>query len=143
MSGRAGTDLNNALNETSDPQNQATLGSSMDLPHGIQFDAQLRWVDTLHNNNNGQVGTVPTYTELNVRLGFRLSDHAELSSWARISSTTSIPNSARPVWIGWKSAVVSTPRSPGVIERGPGSGLTAGSAPRTRPELVFKHQTPP
>lgn len=76
-SGRA--DFNNTLNETSDPQNQVSLGSSMDLPRGVEFDTQLRWVDTLHNNNNGQIGTVPSYTELNLRLGFPLSEHIELS----------------------------------------------------------------
>ncbi len=74
-----GVDLNNALNETSDPQHQVALGSSVDLPHGVTFDAHLRWVDTLHDNNKGKVGTVPAYTELNVRIGWKVSDHVELS----------------------------------------------------------------
>jgi iron complex outermembrane recepter protein len=74
-----GVDLNNALNETSDPENQIALGSSMDLPRGIELDANLRWVDTLHDNNNGKVGTVPSYLDLSVRLGFHLSEHLELS----------------------------------------------------------------
>ncbi|MEO6994539.1 MAG: TonB-dependent receptor [Lacunisphaera sp.] len=74
-----GTDLNNALNENSDPENQVALGSSMDLPGKIEFDAHLRWVDTLVNNNNGHPGTVPSYTELSVRFGIHLSDQVELS----------------------------------------------------------------
>ena len=74
-----GVDLNNALNENSDPQNQIALGSSMDLPGGLALDTQLRWVDTLHNNNSGTVGTVPSYLDLNVRIGFHLSDNIEFS----------------------------------------------------------------
>lgn len=74
-----GMDLNNALNETSDPENQIALGSSMDLPAGIELDAHLRWVDTLVNNNNGQVGTVPSYLDLTVRMGIHLNDQWEFS----------------------------------------------------------------
>jgi iron complex outermembrane receptor protein len=74
-----GVDLNNALNETSDPENQFALLSSMDLPHGFELDGQLRWVDTLVNNNNGAPGTVPGYVELNVRLGLRVNDQWDLS----------------------------------------------------------------
>ena len=74
-----GTDLNNALNETSDPENQIALGTSMDLPGGIEFDANLRWVDTLENNVNGRVGTVPSYMDLSLRLGWHLSDQWEFS----------------------------------------------------------------
>ena len=46
-------DINNALNETADPQQQFSLRSSMDLPQHVELDAGLRWVDTLHNNNPG------------------------------------------------------------------------------------------
>lgn len=72
-------DLGNKLNETSDPGQQASLRSSVDLPHHVEIDAGLRWVDTLHNNNNGVPGTVPAYVELDVRLGWRPSDRLELS----------------------------------------------------------------
>ena len=74
-----GADFNNTLNETSDPQNQVSLSSSMDLPRGFEWDAQLRWIDTLHNNNNGKVGTVPSYTELNLRVGYHFSEQIEFS----------------------------------------------------------------
>lgn len=74
-----GMDRNNALNETSDPENQVAVGSSMDLPWGVELDAHLRWVDTLENNNNGRVGTVPSYLDLSMRLGLRLSDNIDLA----------------------------------------------------------------
>lgn len=74
-----GQDFNNTLNEVSDPQHQLSIGSSMDLPRGIQWDVQWRWVDTLYNNVSGTVGIVPGYTELNVRLGIPLSEHLEFS----------------------------------------------------------------
>ncbi len=74
-----GSDFNNTLNETSDPQNQVALSSSMDLPRGFELDAQLRWIDTLYNNNDGKLGTVPSYTELNLRLGYHFSEQIEFS----------------------------------------------------------------
>jgi len=72
-------DLNHALNETSDPQQQFSLRSSMDLPGNVEFDPMLRWVDTLHNNNGGVVGTVPSYFELDVRVAWHITKHLELA----------------------------------------------------------------
>jgi iron complex outermembrane receptor protein len=72
-------DFSNALNETADPQQQFTVRSSWDLPHRLELDAALRWVDTLHNNNGPTPGTVPSYFELDVRLGFRPTDNLEFS----------------------------------------------------------------
>lgn len=73
------SDLYNALNETGDPQNQFSLRSSMDLPHNTELDANLRWVDTVHNNNAGKVGSVPSYFELDVRLGWHPSKRLAIS----------------------------------------------------------------
>ncbi|MBI2496979.1 MAG: TonB-dependent receptor, partial [Opitutae bacterium] len=64
-------DLFNALNETADPGHQLSLRSSLDLTHGLELDAALRWVDTLHNNDGPAAGRVPGYAELDVRLGWR------------------------------------------------------------------------
>ena len=74
-----GVDVNNALNETSDPEHHASIGTSIDFPRGVEFDTHLRWVDTLENNNEGQVGTVPSYLDLNVRMGVHVSDNVEIS----------------------------------------------------------------
>jgi iron complex outermembrane recepter protein len=72
-------DLNNALNETSDPQNQVALRSSMDLPFRLELDNGVRWVDTLHINNGAAVGTVPSYFELNSRLAWHATQHIEFA----------------------------------------------------------------
>jgi len=72
-------DFNDALNETADPQQQWSVRSSMDLPHNVTLDSALRWVDTLHNNNGPTPGTVPSYYELDVSLGWRPSPGFELS----------------------------------------------------------------
>jgi len=72
-------DLNNALNETADPQNWVSLRSSMDLRNHVELDAALRWVDTVRNNNGGKAGTVPSYFELNARLGWHPSKELELA----------------------------------------------------------------
>jgi len=73
------TDINNGLNETSDPQNQFSLRSSMDLPKNVEFDAGLRWVDTLHNNNGTTTGTVPSYFELDARLAWHPTKRLEFA----------------------------------------------------------------
>ena len=73
------SDINNALNETADPQQQFSIRSSMDLPRNIDFDTALRWVDTLHLNNGATVGTVPSYFELDARLAWRPIKDLELS----------------------------------------------------------------
>jgi iron complex outermembrane receptor protein len=72
-------DLSNGLNETSDPRHQVSIKSSMNLPNNFELDAHMRWVDSLDANNVGVVETVPSYTELNVRLGWRPNDRLELS----------------------------------------------------------------
>jgi iron complex outermembrane receptor protein len=72
-------DINDALNETSDPQQQFSIRSSMDLPENADLDADLRWVDTLHNNIGTTVGTVPSYFELDVRIGWHATKNLEFS----------------------------------------------------------------
>ena len=75
-----GFDINHALNETSDPKHQASLRSSLDLPFGTaKFDAAWRWVDTLQYNNNGVVGIVPSYAEMDARFAWQVSREVELS----------------------------------------------------------------
>jgi iron complex outermembrane receptor protein len=72
-------DLNNALNETSDPERQFSLQSSFDLPRNVELDADLRSVDKVYTNNGGFVATVPKYTDMSVRLGWRATRELELS----------------------------------------------------------------
>ena len=63
-------DINNALNETADPERQFSLQSSIDLPSHFQLDIDPRSVDKLYVNNNGALATVPGYTDMDVRLGW-------------------------------------------------------------------------
>jgi iron complex outermembrane receptor protein len=72
-------DINNARNETADPEQQFSLRSSLDLTPAWQLDAALRWVDSLPTNNSGAVSLLPAYTELDLRLAWRPSDRLELS----------------------------------------------------------------
>jgi len=72
-------DFSNAHNETADPKHQFSIRSSMDLPEHVELDTALRWVDTLENNNGPNIGTVPAYYELNVRLGWHPTRNLELS----------------------------------------------------------------
>lgn len=72
-------DFSNGINETADPEHQFSLRSSMDLSHNLELDAGFRWVDTLHNNNGPTAGTVPSYCELDIRVGWRPTKNFELS----------------------------------------------------------------
>jgi iron complex outermembrane recepter protein len=73
------TDFNNGLNETSDPDHQMSLRSSMDLGKSIEWDAHLRWTDTLQTHDGPRRSTVPSYLDLDVRLGWRVGKHWLLS----------------------------------------------------------------
>jgi|SRR6185437_8806738 len=72
-------DINHALNETADPKHQYSLRSSLELPRQIQWDAALRWVDTLPINVGPTLGTVPSYLELNSRLAWQATQQLQVS----------------------------------------------------------------
>lgn len=71
-------DLSNGLNETADPKNQLSVRSAVTGRH-LEFDAGLRWIDSLTINNGPAVGIVPSYVELDSRLAWHLSGRWELS----------------------------------------------------------------
>lgn len=72
-------DFNNALNETADPEQQFSLGSSLGLGRDLELDANLRWVDRLPTNRSGVVAMAPDYAELDLRLGWRPHRNLELA----------------------------------------------------------------
>lgn len=74
-----GVDLNHALNETADPANQISLRSAVDLPAHFELDGQLRWVDSFTINNNGTAAIVPSYADLDLRIGWRPTRRLEIS----------------------------------------------------------------
>ncbi len=59
--------------EGNDPRSRAVLRSLMDLPRGFELDGTLRYVGRLPSP------AVPAYTELDLRLGWQVSDRLELS----------------------------------------------------------------
>ena len=73
------TDFSNTLNETADPQNQVFIRSSMNLPGNLELNPALRWVDSFIYNNNQVPATVPSYVELDVRLGWKIGNDLEVS----------------------------------------------------------------
>jgi iron complex outermembrane receptor protein len=72
-------DLDAALNETADPQQQFSIRSTATLFTAIEFDTTLRWVDTLHTNNGATPGIVPSYFGLDGRLAWRSARGIEVS----------------------------------------------------------------
>jgi iron complex outermembrane receptor protein len=77
------TDATGGLNETADPEQQFFLRSSVDLPHRVEVDAALRWVDSFSINSGPTSGpvaaTVPSYFELDARIGWWITKQFELS----------------------------------------------------------------
>jgi iron complex outermembrane receptor protein len=72
-------DLNAALNETADPTQRVSLRSSMDLPHQVQVNASLRWIDSRKINSGSTFGVVPSYGEMDLRLAWHPIQQLELS----------------------------------------------------------------
>jgi iron complex outermembrane receptor protein len=72
-------DINHALNETADPEQQLSVYSAFDLPHRVELDLAPRWVGKIYNNNGGALGTVPSYTDMNVRLGWHVTEQLGLA----------------------------------------------------------------
>lgn len=72
-------DFNNALNETSDPENQFSLRSSMDVGKYFEWDLHLRWVDTLHTHEGPRPATVPGYVDADARLGWKFGENCVVS----------------------------------------------------------------
>jgi iron complex outermembrane receptor protein len=76
---RGQVDFNAARNETADPEHQLSVRSSVDLRDDVELDAALRWVDSLAINNGPTVRTVPSYFELDLRLGWRATPSLTLA----------------------------------------------------------------
>lgn len=72
-------DFNNAYNETADPKHQLRMQLSYDLGSQWAFDTAFRWVDRLPTNNVGELTHVPSYAELDVRVGWKLDARTTLS----------------------------------------------------------------
>lgn len=66
-------DPTGGLGEGNDPDYRFTIRSLMDLPGRMELDAWLRHVDEL------PASFVSAYTELDIRLGWRMSDRLDLS----------------------------------------------------------------
>jgi iron complex outermembrane recepter protein len=59
--------------EGSDPRNTGSLRASFDLPGGLELDVWARYVDQLPSFN------VPSYTDLDLRLGWHATENLEFS----------------------------------------------------------------
>ena len=66
-------DRTGGVSEGDDPEHRFAIRSYVDLPRGVELDAWLRYVDSLPNP------FIPSYTELDLHLGWRPSDRLELS----------------------------------------------------------------
>ena len=65
-------DINNALNETFDAENQFSVHSSFDLTHDLLLDGGLRWVDRRRLNNSGVPAYVPPFAEADLSLNWHV-----------------------------------------------------------------------
>src|SRR5690606_3840969 len=72
-------DISNGRNEFADPEQQVSLGSSLNLPWGLELDAALRWVDVLQVSDGPETGTVPDYLELDARIAWQATPQVQVS----------------------------------------------------------------
>jgi len=72
-------DVDGGFGDTADPENQVFLRSAMDLPHHVELDANGRWIDKAEFNNGPNLGTVPSYFELDLSLGWHVTKNLEVS----------------------------------------------------------------
>ncbi len=72
---RATNNIDTVLNEGSNPQNQYSIRSQLSLPHNIEFDANVYYVDNIKNTKV----KIANYTRLDLRLGWRPLKALELS----------------------------------------------------------------
>jgi iron complex outermembrane recepter protein len=66
-------DIGSEINEGNSPENQVQLRSSMNLARNTELDINVRYVDNLPDQN------INSYVAVDVRLGWRPTEHAELS----------------------------------------------------------------
>ena len=66
-------DMNNASAESDDPTNQVLIQSTIDIPGHIEWGTVIRYVGKLPKP------VVPAYTGLDMRIGWSLNKHIELS----------------------------------------------------------------
>lgn len=67
------TDTTQEGQEADSPRNQCFLKSRMDLPHRLQFDATVRYVDVLERLQ------VPAYVAFDVRIAWQASENLEIA----------------------------------------------------------------
>jgi len=67
------------ISEKASPQNQIQLRSLLDLPHGVELDAWIRWVDNLGDLHEPNSTRAPSYWSLDLRLGWRPTDGVDVS----------------------------------------------------------------
>ena len=60
-------------NDDDSPKHQASLRTTIDLPFNTEFDVWLRYVDDVLG------GAIDSYTEMDIRLGWKATKHVELS----------------------------------------------------------------
>jgi iron complex outermembrane receptor protein len=70
------TDVTGGLQEGADPRNQFSLRSYMDLPRKTELDFWVRHVSQLQVSSGPPV---PAYTVFDARVGWRPTDHVEIS----------------------------------------------------------------
>src|SRR5690606_35199749 len=76
-----GEDLNRGITyEDATPKHQIGLRSFLDLPHGMQLDAYLRYVSEIERGPDIVSGVgIDSYTELDLRFAWQLTEELELS----------------------------------------------------------------
>jgi iron complex outermembrane receptor protein len=75
MHKRTAITVDELTNESSAPENQLSFRNSIDLPHDIQLDGTLRYVDTWSTGAT----VIPSYVTTDARIGWKATPHLEFA----------------------------------------------------------------
>jgi iron complex outermembrane recepter protein len=69
--------------ESSSPQQQFQVRSYLDLPHNVEFNGAIYYIDEISTQSGGNVATIPSYTKLDLGLTWRPCKSLEIGIWGK------------------------------------------------------------
>ena len=69
--------------ETSSPQQQFQIRSYLDLPHHVEFNGAIYYIDQIRTQSGGAMVTIPSYVKLDLGLTWRPIKSLEIGIWGK------------------------------------------------------------
>jgi iron complex outermembrane recepter protein len=69
--------------ESSSPQQQFQVRSYLDLPHNVEFNGAIYYIDQISTQSGGNMATIPSYVKLDLGLTWRPCKSLEIGIWGK------------------------------------------------------------